>query len=327
MLGFFRTNQITANFLLILYVVLVRSAIFIFPQDWEPVSSGLFSDGVYRLVGASGLWPAVLAAVLVFVQAVLVNSLVAKFRIANEITYFPGVFYVLLSSSIPEFHYLSPALMANTFYILAFYELFHTYKKLSAASWLFNLGLWLSIASLFYFSYIIFILFALIGVGVLRAFRLKEQIMILCGYAVPYYLTWVYYFWIEDLGTFYTSFSGQIGMLTFAEGSNWGIFIKLAFIGVFLLIAITSFGIYKQKKNIQVQKYISILFWALLVSALSLFFQEKIALEHLLILTPPLGILISFNFLHFENRQIAEAVHLMLLLLAFVFQFYPFVMG
>jgi len=141
-LGFFRTNQITANFLLILYVIVARSAIFVFPQDWEPVSSGLFSDAVYRLVGTSGLWPAIWAAMLVFVQAVLVNALVAKFRIANEITYFPGVFYVLLSSCIPEFHYLSPALMANTFYILAFYELFDTYKKLSAASWLFNLGLW-----------------------------------------------------------------------------------------------------------------------------------------------------------------------------------------
>jgi len=129
------------------------------------------------------------------------------------------------------------------------------------------------------------------------------------------------------VATFYASFSGQVGMFAFVEASGWVPFIKLAFVGAFLLVAIASFGIYRQKKNIQIQKYISIFFWALLVSALSLFFQEKIALEHLLILTPPLGILISFNFLHFENRQIAEALHLLLLFIAFAFQFYPFVMG
>ena len=57
------------------------------------------------------------------------NIIIAKFRMASSVSLFPGLFYVLLVSMLPEFLTLSPALLANTFFIIAIWELFETYRK------------------------------------------------------------------------------------------------------------------------------------------------------------------------------------------------------
>ena len=325
MLTLFRTNQLVANILLIFYVLLLRFSVFIphgnEAMEWVPPGSAVLSQWVYQMVGTNGLSAQIMAIVLVFFQAVLINTIVARHRLGNEITLFPGLFYVFLTCCLSDFLHLSPLLMANTFYILAIMELFNAYRKPSAADKIYNVGLWAGIGSLFYFSYLIFFIFGFISLGILRAFKFREQMMILMGLLSTFILAGAYSFWTGQWVSFWQlQFSKNLDFLDFAGQAHWLTWLKLGLFGLLLLICIISYNRYVLKKNIQKQKYISILYWGLLLSGLTILFQTEVRLEHLLILTTPMSIFISFNFLDMK-KPTAEAIHLLMVFAALVLQF------
>ena len=322
MLNFFRTNQLAFNIFLIFYVILLRGSSFIIPsQEWVLGKSGVFGLWVYDLCNGINNLPYIIGILLVFVHAVLINVIVSQFRMANEISLLPGLCYILLASSIPEFLNLSPLLLANTFFIIALFELFGSFRQKSVIANIFNVGFWLGVGSLFYFSEIIFILFAFFSSSILRTFRLNEALIILIGFAVPYILSGTYFFWNDQFLWFWESqFYNNLGFFDFELVYNWETYSKLGFFALLFIITFISGGSYTAKKNLQVQKFISILYWALFFAGFSIFIQAGIKMEHLLIFVVPLSIFLSFN-LQSIRPSFAEALHLILLTGIIVLQF------
>jgi hypothetical protein len=306
-------------------VILLRGSSFITPShDWIPGKSGVLSLWIYELCDGFYTLPFIVGIVLVFVHAVLINVMIANFRMANEVTLFPGVCYILLVSSIPEFLYLSPLLLANTFFIIALFELFGSYRQKSIVGNIFNVGFWLGVASLFYFSEFIFLLFAFLSSSILRKFHFKEALITTVGLIVPYILISVYFFWNDQLLWFWESqFVNNFGFLDFDIKYSIETYSKLGLFAILFMIIFISSGNYMAKKNLQIQKNISILYWALFFGFLSVFLQASIGLEHLLIFVVPLSIFLSFNLLNLR-RSFAEALHLIILVGILIFQFKDF---
>ncbi|GJM35381.1 MAG: hypothetical protein DHS20C18_43820 [Saprospiraceae bacterium] len=270
---------------------------------------GILSNWVYGAIGFQGWLPNLVALLLIFAQGLMINAIVFQFRMSNEINLFPGLFYILIGSLIPEFYHLTPLLMANTFYIMAIWGLFGTYKVPSCANRIFNIGLLMAISSLFYFSYILFILQAIVGLNILRAFQIRERLMVIVGAIIPYFYLGFYYFWHDELNYFLElQFSNNTGFLDFTLQTGLDLYIGLGLFIILFLVAILSYGEYTSKKQIQVQKKMNILFWGLLITGLSLLVQADIQLEHLLILNVPLGIFIAENFT-LMSRRTAETIH------------------
>lgn len=326
MLNLFRTNQLFFSVLLIFYAAILHIAAFVVPFEREPTSYGYLTGLVYDWIGYQGTVPDVVLILLLFLQATVINSIVADHRLDDTITLFPGLFYILISSALPGFLYLSPLHLANTFYIIALFELFKVYKKPSAADNIFNVGFWAAVGSLFYPSYAIFIILGLIGLNILRAFYLQERLMIVCGAIVPYLLVGVYAFWIDQWDIFVQQqFVKSIGFFDFQWASDAETILKIVFIDLFLLVAIFSYGLYLFKKNIQVQKKISVLYWGLLCAGLTLVFQAGIQIDHLLILAVPLGMMISINFTSVSHRW-AETLHLLIVIVVLIFQYQQYLL-
>jgi len=321
-LSLFRTNQIAFNLLLIVYIFLVRASAFFTTVPKENyIGQGVLSDGLHNMVGSNSISALILASILIFLQALLINIIVAKFRLGTSVSLFPGLFYALVASMIPEFLALSPALLANTFFILALWELFETYRKNNIAGHIVNVGFWIGVASLFYFSEVIFLLLAVIGLSVLRAFRLRELIMLLIGFIVPYIISVVYFFWYDQLGDFWQNHVlNGFSFLDFALEANLKSYILLGLFLLLGLIALFSLNSYYAKKNIQAQKNISVLYWALLFAAISAVFQPQLQFYHFLLFMPPLGIFLSFNFLKMKPK-FAEALHLLFFISVVIWQF------
>jgi len=144
------------------------------------------------------------------------------------------------------------------------------------------------------------------------------------GLLVPYILAGVYFFWYDKFLWFWeTQFINNLGFFDFNLQYNWETFSELTFFGLLFLIVFVSFGSYLAKKNLQVQKNITILYWALFFGFFTILIQAGIRLEHLLIFTIPLSILLSFN-LSGMRHSLAEAVHLLLLVAILIFQFKGF---
>lgn len=321
MLALFRTNQFVANIFLLLYAVVVRGSVFMRSETFTLSQPGIFSELLYQWIPPYSTEGFVLATVLVFIQAVIINIVVGKNRIANEISLLPGMFYVLLSSAFSEFLYLSPLILANTFYIIVLMELFSSYRKYSAAAAIFNIGLWSGIASLFYGSYFFLFILGMAGLGILRSFNFREQLMAISGLLTPYILAGTYFFLTNQFSEFWQKQMWESFGFFDLEGTPGLIFyIKMGLLALMLLTFILSYNNYTKKKNIQQQKYINVLFTGLLLSALPLLFQANIRLDHLLILVPTAGILLSFNF-QSARPPIAESIHLLLLIGLLVLQF------
>lgn len=324
MLALFRTNQLFLSVLLIFYVAGLHIASFIFPANTATSTPGVLSISLINWIGTEGLTAEVVTIGLLLLQATLINIIVATNRLTAEVNLFPGVFYLLVASLIPEFIHLSPLHIANTFYIIVFMELMSTYKKPSAPDRIFNAGFWAAIASFFYFSYYSLLILVFVALNVLRAFNMREQFIFIIGAIVPHILLGVYFFWYGQFNFFIQKqFVENLAFLDFPTLNGYLDYLKIALLGGLILICMLNYGNYTFRQNIQVQKKITILFWGLFITSFSIFFQSGMMLDHLLILAVPLGILLSFNFTKMSNQG-AEVFHLLLLTLVLLLQFLPY---
>ena len=320
MLTIFRTNQPFANILLLLYLALVRASTFIHPMSFVPKSQGVLTQWMYAELAPTSLSGQIAAFVLVFIQAVFINITMSRYRVSTELSLLPGLFYCLMTSMIPEFMMLSPILLANTFLILAFFYLCDIYKNNLATSMIFDVGLWIGVACLFHFSFILFILWGIIGLGILRGLRPKELLMILIGIVVPFFLFAVYLFWTDRLSMFPLHFTENFGFLNFIKNSNQTGYVKIAVMLLLVLITLFSSGQFFIRRNISAQKYISIIYWMLLMGGLTILIQKGVDVNHLLILSVPLSILLSMLFQRIGPAT-AEVLHMLLLVVAMLFQY------
>ena len=195
------------------------------------------------------------------------------------------------------------------------------YKQPSSADRIFNIGFWIGVGSLFYFPYVIFVGLGIIGLSILRAFRLNEVLMVLIGAFVPYFLAFCIYFWIDESAYFWQQqfhFQLKWGPLLFpASGESY---VKIGMIVVTVLTVLFTYNRHTLKQNIQIQKKISLLFWAIVIAIFTPFLINGLYLDHLIVFTLPVGIILSFNF-QIMPRRAAEALHILLLAVIFFLQY------
>lgn len=322
MLTIFRTNQLFASILLAFYILVVRASSFFVVDFPEPHGYGILSGWIYEWIGSDSTLALIVAMLLLLGQAFYINVLVAEHRLATEVSLFPGLFYILVSSFLPEFNYLSPSLMANTFFIIAYGEVLATYKKVHAADRIYNTGFWIGVGTLFYPSSIMLLIFVFAGLSLLRAFKFRERLMVFSGLITPFALVGSYYFWIRQWDTFVESLMEGYGFLSFVSSAPIPLYRGLIIFLAFILIVNFSYRAYQFKQKMDVQRKINILFWALFATAFTLVLQTNISISHLAITAFPVGVMLSFNFIRMPART-AEVIHLLLLVSLLSIHFSP----
>jgi hypothetical protein len=310
--------------MLIVYILLLRFCVFIAPFQWEPSGHGVLCDMLYSLVGSQSIVAHFVAMALLLAQGYLVNLISINYRLGSEINLFPGLFYVWVCCAIPDFLYLSPVLIGNTFFLIALYQIFDTYKNPACADKIFNAGLWLGVASLFYYPFVFLLIVLLAALSILRAFNLQELLMIMVGMFLPYFFTGLYYFWFDSFSYFWENQIGRnFGFFEFnLIPFTWDTWVKFALFVVVMAYVLANSNLYLAKKNIQVQKKINILYWVLIAAGLSVPFQVHITFEHLMMLAPALGVFLGLSFTSFKH-QWAEALHFLMVVLVLALQFVP----
>lgn len=137
---------------------------------------------------------AVMAFILLIVQAFLVNHLINKYRMITRPNDFTAMAYLLITSLLPEWNYLSSPLITSTLMIGCLLLLFRLYNKQNTRGEVYNIGLITGISSFIYFPSASFITCFLLGILILKAVRLREVILLLLGAITPYYFfaAWLY---------------------------------------------------------------------------------------------------------------------------------------
>ncbi len=283
---------------------------------------GILSVKLSNATGESFFINYFLGCVAVWLGAILLNSTINRFRLYSENQQSFGMFYILVCSLTPDLLGLSPLLLANICLIIAYENLITTYKGATECTVnIFNVGFFIGLSSFFFFPYIIFLLWAFTSMNIIRSFKIRERFQLLGGVLTLYILLFTYLFLTNNLGQFFEM------MMVFGFSFDWvrnidlRQIIDLAIMAILLIIIIINSGAYSLKQNIGVQKYVNILFWMLIFSTIIFFIIYPFHIDQLLLFAIPVSTFLCLSFLYLKNRQLAEVLHLFLVVVILLWQF------
>jgi hypothetical protein len=233
---------------------------------------------------------------LVIIIGFMLVRLNVRFFFIQTRTQLPAFFYILICSSFIPLHRMNPVLIGCFILVLAIYKIFDTYKKEKLCYNFFDAAMLISVASMFYFNFIFFILVIWAGLILLRPFILREWIFSVVGFILPYILIFSYYYLrdydISRLFDVYRSYFsyGKYDM-------KFDLSYKLLLIYYLLLLLIGSIymmSVYTTRK-IYSRKYFMFFLWLFLITVAVYCIIPSAGYEMILILS----ISVSFLFTHY----------------------------
>lgn len=298
----FKSNQQLVNVLAVLLLGLVWGGQFFF----RDVVSSDFSLG--------NVWLDVLVgAILISFQAIFVNHIVNQHKLFNDSSHLPGLFIVLLNSI--SFFSLSfnQIVLANTFLIFAFAQLLRLYNVTNKFGLLFNAGILIGFASMFYMPSVMYFLFLWLALIYLSTPVWRDFAISLIGFTLPliYYIAYFYVFkdvselvFISENLNIY-EFNWQ--QLTFSDKLLVVVLSILSLVSCFVLLLSAN-------KNVaRIRKMLVVVLFYFLIALITLFFNQFDIIATLLMTTPALAIIIANFFHQIKKMVIAETIFLLLI--------------
>lgn len=199
MIGIFKQKNPGNALVLLLYALALKFPFFLHPEKYR-VNQGdnyifnIIIKFLEPLTNGSPLFFALLAFMLLFVQATLLN------RIGNSLKLFPksnfliGMSYILITSLVHEWNLFSAPLLVNSLLIWIYYRLTNLYNHSSPKTAIFNVSMLVGILPLIYSPAVVFLLLLMFTLILTRPFRVTEWLVALLGFTTPYYFLFVLLF-------------------------------------------------------------------------------------------------------------------------------------
>ena len=319
MIALFRQKSPANIFLLLIFGLLIKMPLFLYPQVVKPAAEDgkLYLAIINFLSGGNsdtGFGAGAISFFLLSGQAVLINYVVNEQRMTNRQTFLPAMAYLLVTSLFPEWNYLSAPLMASVLILWAFIKLFTLYNAAAANSIIFNIGLILGISSFIYFPSVAFVLCLFLGLMILRPFRINELVLLVMGILTPYYFYAVYLFLNDKL-----VWSNIFPVLAFKtpeiETTIW-MAVAVVLLGIPFLMGGYYIQSHLRKMLIQARKNWSIFLLFLLLGLFVPFISNVTSLHNWVLVAAPFAAFHSCAYLYPQRKIISS--FLFFLTLAFI---------
>jgi hypothetical protein len=265
-IGLFKQKSPGNVVVLLIFGLLLKLPLFLYPKNSVVTDNDgpLYQSLVASFPAGNAFLSSFIAFGLLYLQALLITYLANEYRMLPRQNYLPGMAYLVITSLLPEWSYLSAPLATSTLIIWILIKLFRLYNTANARAQIFNIGLLSGIGSYSYFPSACFIICILLGLMILKPFRFNEIILFLLGCLTPYYFYAVYLF-LSDRLSFETFFPHVSVTVPAMKSSIW-----LAVSTLLLALPFLMGGYYVQvhlrKMLIQVRKNWSILLLYLLLA-------------------------------------------------------------
>jgi hypothetical protein len=124
---------------------------------------------------------------VLFTQALQLNSLINKNRMMQRVNFLPAAAYLVITSLIPEWNHFSAPMLVNTLVLVMFYSLFKISNQYSIKGTIFNIGIAIGIGSFIFLPAVILFVWLIFALLVMRSVRFNEWLICLLGVTAPYY--------------------------------------------------------------------------------------------------------------------------------------------
>jgi hypothetical protein len=260
--------------------------------------------------------------ILSLTEAFLLNYIIYEHHLLTKKSWLPALIFAILSACTPGLLWLHPQAIAGLFLLGTLHLLLGTYRSDKAFGAVFNAGFLLGLASLFYVPSIVFLVFAITVIILLRPFIWREWIIFFFGVCVPLIYSFVYFFWNDRLQEvtrnvvtdpvvhrdFFLKLAPAYYALTFVV-----LFLVTISMGRFIAGAGTS--------TLKTKKGVSVMVWFLVFAIISILPAQNYAVAGFLFSLFPLSLFISKYFLTARRGWIAEVIFVLLLASIFLSYF------
>jgi hypothetical protein len=323
--GIFKANNPYNTFLLLIYGLLLKLAMFLHPHIPIPQQTDgfLFKALLNKLAVIGFTIPIIyplLTFALLYMQAITFNQLANEQRLMQKPNYLTAMAYLLVTSLFKEWNELSSPLIVNTLLIWVWARMsgLHFIKK--PLPTLFNIGIAIGISTFFYFPSIAFTALIIFGLLFTRAFKPAEWLMAMFGIITPYYFLAAYVF-LTDKWKGYI-FPGVAISLPKFNQTKWALAASL------IVLLASIIGIYFINKNyrrqlVQTRKSWDLVFLYFFVALFIPFINASNSFSYWILCAVPLSVFIGCAFLYPQKKWLPLVFHW--LIVAFVIAFSYFV--
>lgn len=245
-----------------------------------------------------------LAFSLLFLQAFLLTKFINNQRLMNRANFLPGMAFMIISSFLPEFNRFSAPLVTSVLLFYIFSQMFKAHSQKFSKEHIYNSGLLIGLATMFFFPAIFFIAWAVIALLTLRPFKLNEVLLLFIGLITPYYFYGIFLF-LTDNWSFTNLYSGIVLKMPKLQHSIW-------FAGAFFLLLVPLFaGAYYAQRHsgrmlIHIRKGWALFSLYIVVGLLISFFNQGTTLENLIFIMLPIAAFHGYAYLNVDWKLFAR---------------------
>ncbi len=190
MLNLFRTNTLSALIAFLVFSILIRLTGFIIDIPLyiqSPTPAAQFVLNWMHQYAPLGWQSALVAALLVILQAFFINFISNSQQVIFKDSVLPGLFFVLLNSIYAPQQLLTPQLIANTFLILLVFRLCFLYESPNPIFPVIDAGILLGLGLLFDPDLILYLPFILLSIIYMTKFNVRYLLVAILSIGVPLY--------------------------------------------------------------------------------------------------------------------------------------------
>lgn len=318
MTGTFKANNPANTFLLLIYAVVLKLPMFIYPVKplAQQTDGFLYRYLLLQLDKVAGQLPGVYAAIaflLLFMQAIIFNQLANAQKLMPKPHYLTAMSFLLITSLFKEWNMLSGPLIAGSLMVWVWARMSALNTVRNVTGTLFNCGTVIGIATFFYFPSIAFSALIIFGLVIIRPFRLAEWVVSLLGILTPWYFLLSFVF-LTDRWKNYKLPGVSITLPKFYDN-------KWALAAIIIVLFTTLIGFYFIRKNflrqlVQTRKAWSLVFLYFIVAVFIPFINASHSFEYWILCAIPLSAAAGAAFFYPGVKWFPRLLHW--LMVAFV---------
>lgn len=254
------------------------------------------------------------AVILALSQAFYLSNLNKNFIFIKQRSYLHSFIFLILVSSSTLTKFAVPAIFANFFILYSINWMFLSYKNIRPNQELFNSGLFLSVAGLFYFNALLLLPVFIIAYIVLHTVKIKELLVIITGFITPIIIAASILFINDNLYSYTNSIWDYITQTNYNFENKISSYIFYGWVLFLLVIAILSFSKNFGTKKISSRKFLSIFLYITIYNIAMYFLLPFSNMEMLIISAAPISFIITDFYINIKNKFLSELSFIILII-------------
>ena len=270
-------------------------------------------------------WPPfmlIIAMLLMAFQAVFFNSILASNQLIGKVFTLGAVVFLLMMNLLPVQTTYYPFLMASLFLLMFIHTLFAIYQTPRPELYLLNAGVYLSLATMFWFPSLLLVVWGVIALSIVHKGSLRLHLIPFLGLLFPYFIYFSIHFLKGDLLQIWQYYGDFFNGLRFSvEGFNW---LRIGLLGFLLLALFIPWLMpynYSYEKSIAVRAKVTMTIILLCFGILMLFLEGDPMQSGVFFIA--VSILFSYDLAYLDRLKWSNITFILLILAVLASHYVP----